>query len=756
MSQVDGEAEDRPGSTRVQQHASPCILRHLLRRLRGYGKGAQSVRDRGRWRLSVALALALGLALAALAAPAGAATGHPDAVSRADKQSLRIWAYFDGDTPVTGARVRVYAGGRELRERGGPGPVRTLSGGTAFLRFRSLPPRLRIVVSGGRAGGRPVRGSLKTKVRGVSDGELVDVNPVTTVTDVWAHSEEGRSHRRARNVVERTLGIKRRLDDYDLYVNDQWFNGDRFHRWTLEQGSVGAGARALVDHIDEPGFDRRVFRSGDGGGGGGPEASVAANPLTASADTVLDGLIDHIATKAAETGPEGVVFGIALKGLKSFFGALAGKAEETPKTDPIADALKDIAAQVSKIEVQIDNQFFALQNAQTTPIIRKIEGAEKDLQDALRAAKEATKKGASKEDRENQETAFNTALSSFITNAHSLHTDHAADGLHKDLVGDPKKPETPGLISGLRSKLGNQKFFTSQSSTRIRDYFSYYEWMQVRLATVLSEFHMLGGRCVKDTSDKTCKYDSNGEPKPDPITARVAVENIQENIDAQLRALPSKLNPLYFIDTKTNLEWRTEATFWPTPNILAGGIDRSACTFSVPQPGGYQKPQTCHADLNKKGYEVQFKDVGVAKYWWRIPTAAEAQSLFTKSPDAPDDPLTRLNSLGVNYPTSQVHPAASGKSQFNNDDLWLRDSFTTISSAPYDRMNIDARVLRLGPKRAPELVDKLRVAENCSASPTPSCNKIFAPGQGANSIQFNPGFILWVRNTSRAETAFLW
>ena len=97
------------------------------------------MRDRGRWRLSVALALALGLVAAALT-PAGAATGEPGAASRAGEESLRLWAYFDGDTPVTGARVRAYSGGRGLRDRRGPGPVTTLSEGTGFLQLPASCP----------------------------------------------------------------------------------------------------------------------------------------------------------------------------------------------------------------------------------------------------------------------------------------------------------------------------------------------------------------------------------------------------------------------------------------------------------------------------------------------------------------------------------------------------------------------------------------------------------------------------------------
>ena len=122
----------------------------------------------------------------------------------------------------------------------------TTPAGIAFLQFSSLPRTLRVVVSDGRAGGAPVPGSLKARVRGVTDGDVVHVNPITTLADVWARKGRGSSHRRLRNVVERTLGIRRVLDNLDLSVTDRWFNGDRFLRWTLERGSVGAAAGALV------------------------------------------------------------------------------------------------------------------------------------------------------------------------------------------------------------------------------------------------------------------------------------------------------------------------------------------------------------------------------------------------------------------------------------------------------------------------------------------------------------------------------
>ena len=144
-----------------------------------------------------------------------------------------------------GWRARTHTGWPP-RGRGGPGPVVTTPAGIAFLQFSSLPRTLRVVVSDGRWGGAPVPGSLKARVRGVTDGDVVHVNPITTLADVWARKGDGLEPPPTAHVVERTLGIRRVLDPLELSVTDLWFNGDRFLRWTLERGSVGAAAGALV------------------------------------------------------------------------------------------------------------------------------------------------------------------------------------------------------------------------------------------------------------------------------------------------------------------------------------------------------------------------------------------------------------------------------------------------------------------------------------------------------------------------------
>ena len=142
-----------------------------------------------------------------------------------------------------------------------------------------------------------------------------------------------------------------------------------------------------------------------------------------------------------------------------------------------------------------------------------------------------------------------------------------------------------------------------------------------------------------------------------------------------------------------------------------------------------------------------FRDPPVAKFSWRIPTIDEAQNLFKPGLGAPDDPLTRLESLGVRYPNSQVNPGSTGTSSLRDDDLWLRDGFTTTSFAPFTSLtSIEARLLSLAPKRAATLSDPKKVAEGCNLALVPSCNKIFDAGR----------FILWVRDVNRDETSFLW
>jgi hypothetical protein len=708
------------------------------------------MRDRRRGRLSVALALSLGLVLAALVTPAGAAEADPDAVSRAGKQTLRIWAYFDGDTPVSGARVRVYADGRQLRERGGPGRVRTLSEGTALLRFRSLPSRLRIVASGGRAGGRPVRGSLKTRVRGVDDMELVHVNPVTTVADVWAHAEDERSHRRARNVVERTLGIKRVLNDYDLYTTDRWFNGDRFHRWTLEQGSVGAGARALVRRIERPGFDRYLFRSRDGEG---PEARVAASG-GADAASILNGLIDTASSAANLSGPQGFAVGALLLFVKKAIeggSAASGQDEATAKLDKISD-------QITNLEADLGKKTLGLQAWFTERLIGSIETTEEDLRDALKHNANLKDKTLTKEKRQDEIRAFNSSTAEFIEAANALlkPPDPVAKNLHKALTnvqkgGTPEKPqEVPALLPGLREQIGRGRFLTSESGPRIRRFFSYYEWWQTRLAALLTEYYTLGGLCATTTPPDYCEK----PPKPDPARARDRINEIKDNLAVQRQYLPRTYldsEPLkagqVFIDRTTKLMWGVEPEYRSSKDIMRDGTFSGCAVYSLSpiQPG------LCQIDAR----EVTPAPFLIAdRYDFRAATFAELNKLFA---DHTGDTLSWLKTAGVSFedPRGTRFPGYEPNKLAYRVALWSRDGWWV--EPRLNEMKARMAVLQYGTARpafttsgplkdpdwlTPEIARRCPLDNHYRVPARPNC---------AEPLTSRGGFILWVRATSATE-----
>lgn len=392
--------------------------------------------------------------------------------------------------------MHVYADGKELSSDE-PGPVTTFSGGEAMLWFDSLPATLRIVVSGGHAGGEPVRGSLRTKVRGVTNGEIVHVNPVTTVSALLAHPEDGRSIRHVRNLTERTLGIRPSLDDHDLYVTDQWFEGDRFRRWTMEQGSVGAGARDLVQLIERPGFDRRPFLQGDEGG---PEARVAASAgasaanvgnrlraldcetLTGTGKEVIGGLVDAlvagIGLAQTLTGPAGFGLGAAGALFKGFVSLVDPCADRQAGEDPVHGALRALAAQVtqlqkqvSEIKDQIDQEFFQGQLAGASAKVRAIENTQAEFLSMLNWARDRDKAQVKLEscqkhgdgcDRGAVDAARTSLVQReifFLIGAEELAgpKDKAADYLNDALMGEKTAGSRAGLISGVRLGHGDPR-----------------------------------------------------------------------------------------------------------------------------------------------------------------------------------------------------------------------------------------------------------------------------------------------------------
>ena len=551
----------------------------------------------------------------------------------------------------------------------------------ALLRFNSLPSTLRIVVSGGRAGGKRVRGSLRTKVRGVTDGEVVHVNPVTTVSARLAHPEDGRSLRHVRDLTERTLGIRRILDYHDLYATDQWFEGDRFRRWTMEQGSVGAGARALVQLIERPGFDRRRFRPGDGGNPKARVAALAAPSGGATAANVINGLLDAAGGAAALTGPEGFALASALVVFKQLISlGLEDSGNKTGGDDQLSAQLRALSAQITQLENHLDGELLKLRIGPISDLGTRIQATQNNFLSMLKFAKVVENKTLPDDKRDEARTDLATATSDFLRAAQLLKDEQAAATLNSALTdeqsgGTLKEPvKGPALIPAVRQQIGKQHFFTRESSQDIRGFFKYYEWVQTQLATVLTEFYMLGGGCALTSND--CR--------PARGVAEERIKEIQGNIARQKATLPPKdLDPRVVIDRTTRRMWLLEPTYRRNPEILDRGIVLEEGGTGLYGPSRYR--------LAKNDYYFPALDneLGWTGYsaGWRIPTAGDYQELFA-GPGPEGGPLARLDSLGVRF---------NGKALKGGSPLWLAGDF-------YANRNAGALA---GPARVEAVVYKL-------------------------------------------------
>ena len=634
----------------------------------------------------------LALGVVVLAALVMAACVSPASAQDEERHTLFVEAYFDGDTPLSDAEVRVFSGGRELGDR--DDGVRTYPEGTAMVRLPDLPDRLRVVVSGGEARGKPVDGSLTVDLRGAADGDVVDVNPVTTLVEAWKDAGPDRNSERGRDVVERFLGIDRVLDDADLLATDRWFDGDEFASFAARSGGIGRAVRDLVERIDDR--DRgRAFRPGDGEGSA-PRAPVN---VAGGADVVLDSLIELISTASGFTGPQGIVFGLALKGIKALITSnLPGGNDEIGEVKAALDA---IAVQIAQLKAQIGEAVFQIQVEGTRKELVKIEQAQRDLDYALKLPHKT----------ESEQRAVTAAVNEFVEDAKKLRG--VALELHSSLT--QTQPEGAlALLPGVRRKIGNERFFTANSSRRIRAFFAHYEWWQTRLAELLSEYHTLDGA---------------------PDTALQRVREIRNDfLPVQRRALPTgNLSSQVFVDTKTKLMWGVAPLYRSAAQIPAYGF--TEC-------GGANVLGIDRCSLNATANFAGYSN-------WRLPTEEQAMGLFSDRGGA--DPVDWLAGAGVRFDGSPGFNPAQLEQRIS---LWLRDKFLVTKRGtlrPYK--TIDARVLVLKPGRGwendikPPQTHSMGVAANCNNNNTSSCSGFNERGGG---------FFLWVRPTTPAELSQYW
>ena len=206
------------------------------------------------------------------------------------RQEVAGWAFLDGSTPVVGARVRIRAGGRWLPVIAGSA-ARTGREGTFLLAVRRLPARAMVVVSGGRAVGRPFRGTLRAPLRNHATAATVYVNPASTLIASYQAAFPRRTPAQATAAVKRFLGIPGWATlASDLQTSSTLFSGRRF----LEQ-SRGKADRFLALLASELSQGKRhpiKGRPAPGapvGGGGAAVAKWFATQLAAGAVSFIGG-----------------------------------------------------------------------------------------------------------------------------------------------------------------------------------------------------------------------------------------------------------------------------------------------------------------------------------------------------------------------------------------------------------------------------------------------------------------------------------
>ena len=518
-----------------------------------------------------------------------------------------------------------------------------------------------------------------------------------------------------------------------------------------DAGSGGvsrAGKQSSVDRI-------AVDRAFDPSGGGGLAARRAGDGGLAG--TYLNGLIDAAGSAVGATGPTGFALGASLFLIKQ----LIGSAEGGDEAQDAYAKLTEIDSKLAELKNQLGENVFDMQVGKTDDYIVDIREANSDLRDALEHAKKADNKALSEQERAKERRSFHSSMAEFLDAAHKLVRDNVIAKLNAALIdyqeeGDPRNPvKKPALLTQLRRKIAGEKFLTAEKSARIRQFFKYYEWAQVRLATVLTEYYMLGGPCTWSPPANYCDNPAPPKaPEPDLGRAEDRVSAIEANIELQRQAagLPKKyldeapLRDRVFIDVKSNYMWGIEPVFRSSAQITRYGNFRG-CGVSKRD---YPESATCRLDAKD-----QF-----AGYNWVVPSMAEARTLFAGSDG---NPISWLRTAGVTFDNGNGwrFPGYRPKQLSSQVALWLRDGWslgtpsrTTIFDS-YTR-DIDDVILELAdrdgnPYGRPQETQR-PAAFFCpvhqSLSPyypiynAPDCKR---PNESVG------GFILWVRATTAAD-----
>jgi hypothetical protein len=550
--------------------------------------------SRRTWLRTLTCAL-LAAAPALLPAEAAArSVGPSDAPARgaaAKPVVLAVWALADDDTPVSGGRVRVYASRRgaaarrPLRQRNGRRQERTHRAGMALLEFSRLPAEFTVEVAGGRAGGPKLRGAFRAERRGYRPGQVVHVNPVTTLIadHVAAHRRRGLAIRsgRARREIYRLLRIPRWQEQADLRNSDRYFDGDAYLRAVRRAGGVAALNRALVRQELRPGDRPRRFRIPYA-----PKAAPAAVDwlalLTGDPKVLVKEALKAIAILAAKkvgTLAAEKAGNAALGWVLAAFGY--GDVLKDQDMQEIKQALAALGKQLTQLQDQVQLAGFSTLVHQTDRTIGQIDHASSQL--ALLANMPQS---------DPTRRAFTQTLVDYI----GANLTDAPSILNQNLSANI--PLSDNLIkSASRLVAQRGRFFDSKSSASVKSVYDYFATYQVKLALLLTEYY---------------------HAKPDTFSPAIVAANlaaVEANVDAQAASLKPSVPDRAVVDRRTGMMW-TQAWLYGPQNVSLSEI----AEIFKPQRGPQRFRLRPDAGPRNVG--------GLPHADWRVPTIGDFARLI--------------------------------------------------------------------------------------------------------------------------------
>ena len=596
------------------------------------------------------------------AAVARASTSATDA--QHDGVTLPVWALLDGDTPVSGARVDVYVshpsenGGsrrRRLRPLKRTGQERTYDSGVALLEFARLPRAFTVVVSGGQAEGRALRGSLSAQVRGYRPGTVVHVTPVTALIERWQRADPTVNRAHVKASVHRALGIPRWADDIDLRATDRWFDGDTF--LVRAHGRLDRAIPDLLDDIRRG--ERARFREPSER----PAADVEGDDQPAGFDEwweeqdlqklLLGGFQDlglSLARSGAEAGGKWLIGKLldewGLKDVKDFL-------LPRDSTEVMLELLGTINRKVTELQASVESTKQAVAESQYSVLV----GLTNPQTAAIDQITEELAFVAKTPVDEPTRVKFTKAVVGHIEK--QLVDTSAAALLHRAL--DNPAPDTNDILKAASQVYATRRFFTPASSARVQAVYDYFALMQFRLAVLLTNYWT--------TQPDTYSQD----------TIQRYIDGIDTSIKTQRTdrlkaALPSGT----FIDTRTLRMWplrswalngadalNTVASWQPRSCTGLNGR-RPTCTGSGLDP--YPLPLVSSTSRPMLGPWAD----------WHFPTEEDFKGLIDGW--VGDSPLEWLNKQ-AGFATTRMSPENNRKRLSGH--MWLSDSFRPRFSGLY-------------------------------------------------------------------------